>query len=276
MVSIIIYSSDGYSDCWDPFFKLFKQNFLLDDSYEIILSTNNKDYSYPGLNIITLANGMDVPWSKRLQISLDKSKNDIIFLIGDDFFLLSKVDQNLFNEQLNLIINNKEIDHIRLLHKPGKFKTENSSFKYLEKISKHTKYRFLYAPSLWKKGTLKKYIANNETPFMAEKMGTYKSWVLNHGFYCLSEDFIKKHGRLYTCGTSGVLVKGKWAKWAVPVLEGKDLKIDFEIRGIREDDEKKMSMNKVRINQIMNPVSTFKSYSSVLILLLKSFFINIK
>jgi len=276
MVSIIIYSSDGYSDCWDPFFKLLKDNFLLDDNYEIILSTNNKDYSYPGLNIITLANGMHTPWSKRLQISIEKSKNDIIFLIGDDFFLLSKVDQNLFNEQLELIINNKEIDHIRLLHKPGKFKIENSNFKYLDKISKHTKYRFLYAPSLWKKGALKKYITNNETPFMAEKMGTYKSWVINHGFYCLSEDFIKKHGRLYTCGTSGVLVKGKWAKWSVPVLKEKDLKIDFAIRGVREDNEKKMSMNKIRMDQLMNPISTIKSYSSVLLLLLKSFFINIK
>jgi len=276
MVSVIIYSSDGYSDCWDPFFKLFKQNFLLDDSYEIILSTNNKDYSYTGLNIITMANGMDVPWSKRLQISINKSKNDIIFLIGDDFFLLSKVDQNLFNEQLDFIINNKEIDHIRLLHKPGKFRTENSNFKYLDKISSFTKYRFLYAPSLWKKNVLLNYIANNETPFMAEKMGTYRSWILNHGFYCMSNDFNNKYGQLYSCGTSGVIVKGKWAKWAVPVLEAEDLKIDYSIRGIREESEKKMAMNKARMDQLMNPISTIKSFSSILILLFRSFFFNMK
>lgn len=276
MVSIIIYSSDGYSDCWDPFFKLFKENFPFGEDYEIILSTNLKEYSYPGLNINTLANGMDVPWSKRLQISIEKSKNDIIFLIGDDFFLLSKVDKNLFNHQLELILKNKEVDHIRLLHKPGKFKTENSNFKYLDKISSFTRYRFLYAPSLWKKKVLLKYIANNETPFMAEKMGTYRSWILKHGFYCMSNDFVNKYGHFYTCGTSGVIVKGKWAKWAVPVLEAEDLKIDFSIRGIREEDEKKVAMNKARMDQLMNPISTIKSFSSILVLMLKSFFINFK
>lgn len=272
MISIIIYSSDGYSDCWDPFFKLLQRYFPLDDSYEIILSTNLKDYSYPGLNIITMANGMDVPWSKRLQLSIERAKNELILLIGDDFFLLSKVDKILFDQQLDIINNNDAVDHIRLLYKPGKFNTEKSSIAGLDKIAKNTRYRFLYAPSLWKKSVLQKYIFDNETPFMAEKMGTYRSWVLNHGFYCLSEEFLQKHGSLYTCGTSGVLVKGQWAKWSVPVLKEKGIKLDFSIRGIRKDNEKKASMNKVRIDQLMNPVSTFKSYSSVLVLYIKSFF----
>lgn len=272
MLSIIIYSSDEYSDCWNPFFKLWKKNFPLNKNFEIILSTNTKKYDFQGLPIITLANGLDISWSKRLRLSIEKAKNDIIFLIGDDFFLLSKIRKELFNQQLDLIIQNSEIDHIRLLHNPGKFKTSSSNITFLDKINKYTKYRFLYAPSLWRKEVLIKYIVDNETPFMAEKMGTYRSWILNHGFYCLSESFINKYGRMYDCGTSGVIAKGKWEKWAVPRLKEENLGIDFSLRGIKEDYGNKTSRNKARFNQLMKPISTLKSYSSVLLLFLRSIF----
>lgn len=272
MFSIIIYSSDAYSDCWNPFFKLFKKYFPLNENHEIILLTNVKKYQYPGLNIISLANGMDVAWSKRLRLGVEKAKNTIIFLIGDDFFLLSKVNQKLFNQQLELIVKNNKVDHIRLLHKLDKFKFSPSSFPSLSQINKYTKYRFLYAPSLWKKTVLLKYIVDFESPFMAEKMGTYRSWVLNHGFYCLSEDFIKKNGCIYNCGTSGVIAKGKWEKWAIPKLKEENLDIDFLIRGIKKDYGSKTNRNRARLTQLLKPISTFKSYSSVFLLVLKSIF----
>lgn len=272
MVSIIVYSSDGYEDCWDPFFKLLKKNFPLDDSYEIILLTNTKDYQYPGLKINTMANGLDTSWSKRLKIGINKSENDIIFLIGDDFFLLKKVNKDLFNQQLKLIIENSEVDHIRLLHKPNKFKSSPSPFPFLDKIDLKTKYRFLYAPSLWKKESLLQYLVDFESPFMSEKMGNYRSKILKHGFYCMSDDFKKKYGNMYSCGTSGVIIKGKWAKWAVPVFKEKDLDIDVSIRGIREESEKKGSILKARKNQLMSPISTFKSYFSIFSLFLNTLF----
>lgn len=270
MVSIIIYSSDGYEDCWDPFFKLLKKNFPLDDSYEIILLTNKKKYQYPGLRIRTMANGLNTPWSKRLKIGINRANYDIVFLIGDDFFLLEKVNEDLFNQQLKLIIESSEVDHIRLLHKPNKFKSSPSSFPFLDKIDNKTKYRFLYAPSLWKKQSLLQYIVDFESPFMSEKMGTYRSRILRHGFYCMSDEFKEKNGNMYSCGTSGVIIKGKWAKWVEPVFKKNDLDIDLSIRGVREESEKKGSILRARMNQLMNPSSTFKSYISIFSLYLKA------
>ena len=52
MLSLVILSSDGYSDCWDPLFYTLKKYFPGIEKYEIILSTNTKSYSFPGLNIV--------------------------------------------------------------------------------------------------------------------------------------------------------------------------------------------------------------------------------
>ena len=49
--SIIVNTCDSYSDCWDPFFKLFSV-FWKDCKGKIFLNTEYKDYSFPGLDII--------------------------------------------------------------------------------------------------------------------------------------------------------------------------------------------------------------------------------
>lgn len=263
-ISIIIYSSDEYADCWEPFFKLFKKNFSTRFEYEILLLNNTKEYSDRDLQVNVIKCGAKTIWSKRLQMGLNRAKNELIFLIGDDFFLLSKMNPFHFEEQVDIINSEKEIDHIRLLHKPNKFKTEKTEFPNLEKISRYSKYRFLYAPGLWKKEVLFNYLVDFESPFMAEKMGTYRSWIFDDGFYCLSKEFISKNGRLYDCGSSGVIVKGKWASWAIKLLNKENLGINFDLRGIRKEEEKKSAMNAARINQLKNPRSTLKSYMSVL------------
>jgi len=49
-LSIFVNTSDNFEDCWDPFFKLFSI-FWPNCPFPIVLNTETKDYSYPGLNI---------------------------------------------------------------------------------------------------------------------------------------------------------------------------------------------------------------------------------
>ncbi|MCK4562772.1 MAG: hypothetical protein KAT78_07685, partial [Flavobacteriaceae bacterium] len=77
---------------------------------EIILSTNIKKYSYKNLDIKVLAHGKDMPWSRRLRLSLEKAKNDIVLPLSEEFFLISKVNEADFSKFLELITTKKEID----------------------------------------------------------------------------------------------------------------------------------------------------------------------
>lgn len=266
MLSIIVLSSDGYSDCWDPFFFLLKKNFPEAANYEIILSSNTKNFEYEGLHIKSLTHGEKTPWSKRLSLSLESASNNIVMVLVEDFFIFSRLNHNIFENLLNQIINNDQIDHIRLLYKLDEVKTKRSEFQYLDEIISRTKYRFLYLPGLWSKSILRKYIVNFETPYMAEKMGDARSWVLNDSFYAVSVDYINNFGRLYDCPTSGAIIKGKWGKWLPEKLNQNGVSLDLNIRGFKDAQSNTKARNQILIGLLYSPISTIKSLFSILLL----------
>lgn len=269
MLSIIVLSSDGYSDCWNPIFSLFKKNFPRIENYELILSSNTKKYSHPGLEILSLTHGKDVPWSKRLKLSLDKAKNEIVLVLVEDFFLLSRMNEAVFKNLLSTIKTENKIDHIRLLYKEDKVKTQNSKYEFLDEIVPRSKYRFLYVPGLWRKDILQKYVVDFETPYVAEKMGDFRSWILNDGFYAISKSYISDNGKLYNCPTSGALIKGKWGKWLPPRLEENGIKIDYIKRGFKDHQSNKKGKLTSQLFLLNQPILTVRSIIATLLLFLK-------
>ncbi len=166
MVSVIVLSSDGYDDCWNPFFDLLSKNFPQVKKCEIILSTNSKDYKHKDLDINVLRHGM-IPWSKRFKNSVEQAKYDIIFMLVEDDFLRSPMDAEMFNEFVEILENDEEIDHIRLLSTFERTKMNSKRIGVLQEIASKTKLRLTYLPGLWKKEILLKYLVDYEAPFMA-------------------------------------------------------------------------------------------------------------
>ncbi len=267
MMSVIVLSSDGYSDCWNPFFKLFEEHFPKMRDLEIILSTNEKTYSHKSLNITTIAHGMDVPWSKRLRLSLEATKNEIVLVVVEDFFLNSKMDEKAFTKVFNLISNENEIDHIRLLN-TGVYESEASQFELIDKIIHKTKKRFLYSAGLWKKEVLKKYLNDHESPWIAEKMAHLRAKIYRHGFYCVSKDYIDTHGQLYAMFFSGVLYKGQCAEYVVPFLK-KEGFTDLLKRGVIKKSDFQKNRFKAKIKLILDFRPILKSYLNIVALFIK-------
>jgi len=215
MFSFIVLSSDGYSDCWDPFFKQYEKYFPKISDSEIILSTNNKTYNHKTLNIKVLKHGNDLSWSERFMLSLEAAKYEIVLPLSEDFLLRSKVNEATFSAVLKMMMEEENIDHIRLLRKDV-YKTQKSNFAHLDAIDLKTKKRFIFSPGLWKKSVLKKYLLKHENPWMAEKMGDLRAKVYKDGFYCISKDYVENNGQLYDTFFSGVIYKGKCATYVVP------------------------------------------------------------
>lgn len=276
MLSIIVLSSDGYSDCWDPLFMSLKKYFSGIEKYEIILSTNTKKYSYPGLDIISLTNGINTPWSKRLRDSLNIAKNEIVLVIVEDFILRSPIDVKVLNEFLLLMKKSDKIDYIRLLSTLKKIKSKHSSHNYLDKIDYKTKLRFAYLPGLWKKKTLLKYVKDNESVFLSERLGDVRSWIYKDGFYTVSKEYIEKYGQFYDCAQSGMLFKGKWSHWVPPFFEKEGIKMDFSLRGLVTQEYRTKTRLKSKTEIFKNPISTLKSFLSILIIFLQSLILNFR
>ncbi len=252
MLSIVILSSDGYSDCWDPLFYTLKKYFSGIEKFEIILSTNSKSYAYPGLDILCLKNGIDTPWSKRLKISLETAKNDIVLVMVEDFILRSPINNKLFDDFLLLMNETNKIDHIRLLAPLKKIKVNNSEFDKLDQIDFDTDLRFTYLPGLWKRNTLLKYAKGYESPFMSERFGNIRSKIYKDGFYSVSKNYIEQNGQFYDCEQSGVIFKGKWPRWVSTFFEKEGIEVDYSIRGFVTKEFRKETRKKSKLEIVKN------------------------
>lgn len=272
MISFIVLSYDGYEDCWNPFFHFLKKHFPESKDFEIILSTTTKNFEIEGLEIKTLAHGNDASWGRRLRLSMLASKYDVVLPLSEDYFLKSKVNFERFNYLIDLIYNNDEIDHIRLLRYRVLWKGSKSKFQYLEKIKPITKHRFLLIPALWKKKVLLKYIKDYEDPFMSEKIGGFRSWIFRHGFYSIDYDYVHNFGQAYNTWNSGFVFKGKLVPWGLEYLENEGIALDSFNRDVLSKDEMEGTRLQSKINILKNPLSSFKSFYSVFILFLKSLF----
>ena len=93
--SIFINTTDSFEDCWEPFFKLFKQ-YWPEYNGKIYLNTETKEYFYSGLNIISIQNGLEgKPWSQCLKHALELIDEEYMLYMQEDYFLHSPVKNSL-------------------------------------------------------------------------------------------------------------------------------------------------------------------------------------
>ena len=253
-ISIIVSSSDGYDDCWYPFFTLLKNYFPGIEQIEILLSTQTKDYSYPGFNLKVVKHGTKVAWSQRLRQTMEEASNEIILLLDEDSFLRSPAKVELLSELVNLMVDNEKISHIRLT-KGNWETTTNKEFNILEELLPKSKNRFLLQAGFWKKEVLKRHLADHESTWEVEKWGNYRANILKYSFYCVSKSIVKKVGPLYNTSANGGIYKGKWIEsYVVPLFSKNNINVDFSKRGFYNQKVRFLSRIKMIIRFLTTPV----------------------
>ena len=107
-VTILVSSCDKYEDAWEPFLKLLKIQWPT-CPYQIALSTENKVYHGSQLNVKTLCTNSTLSWSSRLKNTLKQIDTEYVLFFLEDFFLIEKVETDVFEAALNLIRARKDI-----------------------------------------------------------------------------------------------------------------------------------------------------------------------
>jgi hypothetical protein len=225
-LTLFISSSDDYADCWQPFFFLL-QKFWPDCNLPIVLNTESKSFAYDGLNVICTKAGTQKRFGETFHKGLDQIKTDNILLLMIDYFLMDKVD----GEQLRNIYQafvQRSLDGLYLVE----MKTIQTTVPLTENISLIAgpgQDRFSFQAAIWKKSSLKKYVLNHETPWLAEQFGSMRFQYAKDRLAFVYQS-IEPFKYLHT----GVLHKGGWVKEAVPVLEGLGIALNWNARGFYE------------------------------------------
>lgn len=96
-LSIVVVSTDSYSDLWPDFFKCLK-DYWPDCPYKIYLVNNILDPDFDGVEVIN--SGENAQWSERTRNALHKIPTKYVCCLLEDFFISEKLIRQLSRKLL--------------------------------------------------------------------------------------------------------------------------------------------------------------------------------
>ena len=186
-ISVIYCTCDKYERLWAGFFGLWCK-YWPDFDASIIINTESKSFSFPGLDIKRPnVEIMGATWSERLYASLESVDTPYVLLTLDDFYIKNPVD----TDTLGMCIKQLDVDPNAMLFtfgwQPGKNKACAFSDKFEER-ARFAPYRVNAQIALWRVSYLKRIIKLYENPWQFELNGSFRSSLYGGKLYSLKKD----------------------------------------------------------------------------------------
>lgn len=243
--TLLVNSYDGGEDLWEGFFTALTDRWQELD-LPIVLNTESKSYSFPGLDIQTFSlysSGEQVPWGKRLIETLKRIDSEFILFFQDDFWLDAPVDDAFFRECLQKMEENPDVAVLSFQRTLGP-NIRDGRFKRFEKRPQKAAYRFNCQAAIWRRERLIKFIKPSESPWDWEIYGSFRSARYHDGFYTL----IDGEKMVFSYDRGGVVYRGKWCERVVmPISHYYGLTIDYSKRGFWEELQSEMPKEKATL-----------------------------
>ena len=225
--TVFVSSSDRYSDLWDIFFDLF-QKYWPEYHGEIVLNTQEKEYSHQGLNIRCTKVGKLKGFGATFRAGLGTIDTDNVLVFMIDYIFMGKVDNAKIEEYYKYFVNH-EMDTLCLSKLPfTNYKVSDNIDLLIPKRPYPVSILFGYQIAFWKKSTLYQMMLPHEDPWMSEWYGSKRAEVMNISVAYLSDSRLKP----IVYNAAGCIHQGLWLDDAVKFLNTSyDKKVDFSIRG---------------------------------------------
>jgi len=236
--TIVVNSSDGFEDCWIPFFTLFKK-YWPDCNAQIILNTEKKKFYFPGLDIVSSNVNFDFDkkftWSECLIMSLNKVDTPLVLYLQEDYFLEKPVNSKLIEEFTNIMLTNSEVKYIGLTRFGNNppFRSWEINTQFYE-VSKKSKYIASTQAALWDKQTLLSLLRSDENGWMFEIYGTGRVRKRKDLFLTINREIFNEMNPIIYYQPTGI-VKGKWIVTMPELFKKEGLKMDFSLRGFYKE-----------------------------------------
>lgn len=269
--SLLINTCDKFEDCWIPFFKLFSI-YWPDYKGKIYLNTEYKDFSYQGLNIICtkVCEVNNVPknkratWSECLHWALEQINTDIVLYLQEDYFLKDKVKNDIVENYVSLMLENKNIACIHLTDQAVET-SGKSEFQNLDKVSTKQRYRVSCQAALWRKQELFDIIRVKEDAWQFEEFGSMRSTLLNRNYLVVNANYVKLNEFEIIPYVFTGIIQGRWFEETVPLFQKHEIQVDFSIRGFVKDTPKKALNKRIkyRLTKIRKQIENYFDLKSL-------------
>jgi hypothetical protein len=244
---LIVCTCDAYEDTWFPFFTLLKKYWPGAEHLRIILTTELKDFVFPGLAITCAKAGKDwrgrsQPWGKTLLASLKLVEAPLSLFMLDDFFINRTVHVDLLNSLADKMIEHKW-DTVELIPQGNKTGLESPDVPCLVEIDIDTPYRVNTQAALWRPAALRQLLKTHESPWQFETRGTVRARKTGLRFMRQVNNCHKTAGEaIISYAAGGGLVRGKWKREDVVDLFTQNcIEVNYLRRGFWEPKREEQS-----------------------------------
>lgn len=231
--TVLVNSSDGYEDCWDPFFRLFNLHWPACQA-PILLNTELKDWSCPYLPVrcsrVQAAVGRRLSWSECLLAALDQVTTPLVLYFHEDYFLQAPADVPTIEALASEMLRDRSVRHIGLTHYGASGPFTATADPRLWRISRRSPYRISTQAGLWHTETLRRYLREPENAWMFEILGTWRARLTNEQFLTVNRDCFGPGRRVLDYIHTGI-VRGRWHRDIPAVFERFGVRMRFEDRG---------------------------------------------
>ena len=212
--AFLLSSCDSYEDAWDPFFRLLGK-YWPDLAMPVYLNTETKQFS-PSVPLPFTVRACNNPgrlyWGERMLRVLRAIPEDYVFLVLDDLFLKSQVDDKTFAILLEKMEKEQDVASIQLnasrALQEGKTTFPVGSAVSLSEVPREG-WKTVFNPTIWRKSVLIKRLRRHESIWGFELYGSQRARIWNYRERVLSLDSPLVYDYLWVKRCS-VIVNGKW------------------------------------------------------------------
>ncbi len=233
-LTILVNTSDGFEDCWAPFFELFAR-YWPDCPYPIVLNTETRAPRFDALPVrcaqVALGEARRLSWSECLARCLDGIATPFVLYLQEDYFLEAPVQQQYIETFLDELRGGRA-DVVRLMECGGSGPWHPTAHPLLWEVDPHAQYRIALQAALWRRSTLRTQLRRHESPWQLEVFGSARARRRGDRVLCVNRDRFHGEGREVIPYRPTGVVKGQWERDIVePLFARHQIAVDFSQRG---------------------------------------------
>lgn len=219
-VAVLVASSDGYADLWQPFFTLFRR-YWPDCPYPVYLGANHRTLDDPSVR--SLAVGDDVDWSTGFAEMLRRVHEPYVLVMLEDYLLSSRVDTEAIGRLVRHMAE-RGAACMRVMPVPGP-PAADAAFPEVGEIPKGTPYRLSLQAAVWRRDDLLGLLRPGESPWDLERQGTARTDALDAPFLSVVRE--RPRPLPYFCTA---VWRGVWLRDAVALCRRERVPVDLSAR----------------------------------------------
>jgi hypothetical protein len=233
-LAVFVNTSDGYKDCWAPFFTLFERYAKGLRNCPIYLNTERESFRWPGLHLHptaawALGRAERPGWGERCAAGLHMVAEQYVLYLQEDYFMTCEVREDIFERALDQIESDKSVGVVYLNDRGPRYRSSRCYSPGFVEILPPAGYLVNTQAAVWRKDFLLSLLKPWENVWMFEKFATLRARCAQERFLAVSPEVLAE-SPVFDYGFTGI-ARGRWQTECVPLFEREHIKVDFSKRG---------------------------------------------